>query len=385
MSNRLRFQDTGKGSFFGDFVYEQLIPRDHFLVALEQLFDWESLTAQLIQLYKGQGLIGRAPYPPVLVFKMLLLSYLYGVSERQMQELAQYHLAVKWFLGLALHEDAPDHSTLTKFKARLLQDKGEKLLDGIFSGVLQQARAQGLELGSLQVLDSVHTQADVNLDKDDKRQSQGQAPRDPDARVVDKGERDVVEADGTRVKRHLRYKGYKTHVAVNAQTGIVTSLSATPGNRADNKAAVEVIRRDEEQNLGVKAYGGDKAYDDTDLFSRLLALGLRGFFCLRRFRTHKRDANKEVWLALEADPEYQAARAQRYRVEQPFGPAKQKHGLGRCRYLGLERFRIQALLTFMVSNLKRIVKLLTGLSFRPLAKGRRAEKLRPVYASLPWA
>ncbi len=73
------------------------------------------------------------------------------------------------------------------------------------------------------------------------------------------------------------------------------------------------------------------------------------------------------------------------RVEQPFGPAKQKHGFGRCRYWGLARYRIQALLTFPVSNLKRIVKLLTGQTFRPLAKGRRAEQLRPVYACLPWA
>jgi IS5 family transposase len=385
MSHKPRFRDTGKGSFFGDFVYEQLIPRDHFLVALEKLFDWEALTAQLIRLYKGQGLVGRAPYPPVLVFKMLFVSYLFGVSERQVEELARYHLAVKWFLGLAIHEDAPDHSTLTKFKERLLGDEGEQQLEGIFRGVLEQARARGLVLGSLQVLDSVHTQADVNLDKDDKRQGKGQPPRDPEAQVVDKGEREVVEPDGTRAKRRMRYKGYKTHVAVNAQTGIVTSLSATPGNRADNKEAAELIARDQEQQLGVRAYGGDKAYDDTDLFARLEALGLRGLFCLRLFRTQKRDANKELWLALQADAQYQAACAQRYRVEQPFGPLKQKHGFGRCRYLGLARYRIQALLSFLISNLKRIVKLLTGLTYRPLAKGRRAEKLRPVYASLPWA
>jgi IS5 family transposase len=385
MSSKTRFQDTGKGSFFGDFVYDQVIPRDHFLVALEQLFDWEGLTEQLIRLYKGQGLVGRAPYPPVLVFKMLFLSYLFGVSERQMEELAQYHLAVKWFLGLALHEPAPDHSTLTKFKARLLQNTGEPMLEGICSQVLQQARAQGLVLGGLQVLDSVHTQADVNLDKDDKRQGKGQPPRAAEAQVVDKGEREVVEPDGTRVKRRQRCKGYKTHVAVNAQTGIVTSLSATPGNRADNKEAPKLIARDQEQALGIAAYGGDKAYDDTDLFARLEALGLRGLFCLRLFRTGKLDANKEPWLALQADPEYQAACAHRYRVEQPFGPAKQKHGFGRCRHLGLARYRIQALLTFLVSNLKRIVKLLTGLTFRPLAKGRHSERFRPVYARLPWA
>ncbi len=86
-----------------------------------------------------------------------------------------------------------------------------------------------------------------------------------------------------------------------------------------------------------------------------------------------------------ATPEYQAATALRYRVEQPFGIAKKSHGFERCRYLGLPRYGIQSFLTFMVLNCKRMVKLLTGITFRPQAKGRRAEVFRPVYASLPWA
>jgi len=39
----------------------------------------------------------------------------------------------------------------------------------------------------------------------------------------------------------------------------------------------------------------------------------------------------------------------------------------------------------MVLNCKRMVQLLTGITFRPQAKGRRAEVFRPVYANLPWA
>ncbi len=68
------------------------------------------------------------------------------------------------------------------------------------------------------------------------------------------------------------------------------------------------------------------------------------------------------------------------RVEQPFGDVKRWHGFGRCRYLGLGRHRVQALLTFMVRNCKRVVKLLTGVTFRPQAKGRRAEPVIPVMA-----
>ena len=80
--------------------------------------------------------------------------------------------------------------------------------------------------------------------------------------------------------------------------------------------------------------------------------------------TKKKDANKQRWIDLLATPEHQAARKVRYRVEQPLGTAKQHHGSGRCRYLGLLRYGIQAFLTFMVVNVKRIMKLLTGVTFR---------------------
>lgn len=76
---------------------------------------------------------------------------------------------------------------------------------------------------------------------------------------------------------------------------------------------------------------------------------------------------------------------QRYRVEQPYGIAKQGHGFERCRYLGLARYRLQAFFTFTVVNAKRMTKLLTGVTFRPQAKGRRAEHLIPVLTATSWA
>jgi hypothetical protein len=109
-------------------------------------------------------------------------------------------------------------------------------LQGLFDDLIGQARAHGLCCGELQALDSVHTQADVNNTKDRDRQDQGKPPRDPEARVVDKGKRKVVQANGQRTTQEIRYRGYKTHVSVNAATGIVTSVVPDLGNSADNKA-----------------------------------------------------------------------------------------------------------------------------------------------------
>lgn len=385
MARRRRYRETGRNSFFGEFAYQRVVERHrtHFLVVLEKLFDWDAVSEQLIRLYKGRGETGRPPYEPALVFKILFLSYLYDVSERSIVELADLHLLMKWFLGMAIDEAPPEHSSLSTFKKRFLECGNWKVLECMFDDMLRQAQAHGLQLGELQVLDSVHTQADVNNEKDRERQEQGKEPRDPDARVVDKGKRRVTQADGTTTTQSIRYRGYKTHTSVNAETGIVTTVVATHGNYADNKAFPQVREHDRALNLPTRAYGGDKAYDDTDIYERLAVEGLDIAVTLNDYRTAKNDAIHARWHELVADPLYQERKGQRFRVEQPYGIAKLWHGFERCRYLGLVRYRIQALLTFMVVNAKRLVKLLTGVTFRPQAKGRRAERLKPVLETIP--
>lgn len=99
--------------------------------------------------------------------------------------------------------------------------------------------------------------------------------------------------------------------------------------------------------------------------------GLKSALKLNQYRTQKKDPNKGPWLKLLGDPDYQAGLheasqgwKERYKVERKFGEAKLCHGFRRCRYLGLVRYRVQSCLTAMVLNLKRLVKLLHGVSFR---------------------
>ena len=58
---------------------------------------------------------------------------------------------------------------------------------------------------------------------------------------------------------------------------------------------------------------------------------------------------------------------ERYKIERKFGEAKQGHGLGRCRYVGMLGFEVQAFMTASMLNLKRMVKLLTGVGFKTQA------------------
>ncbi len=168
MGRSERYHDTGSGSFFGDMAYERVLGRHrrHVLVILNELIDWRRIGEELLPLYKGQARRGRPPYEPQVLLKMLFLSYLYNVSERSMEEFADTNLLAKWFMGLAVDDPAPDHSPLRVFRRRLEQERGQNALQGLFDEVILTAKRAGLVFGELQVLDSVHTQADVDLAKE---------------------------------------------------------------------------------------------------------------------------------------------------------------------------------------------------------------------------
>jgi transposase, IS5 family len=363
-----RFKELGQDSVFGNFVYMRVVPRDHFLVKLNQLIDWEALLPILLPAYEGLAEEGAPPYSPIVILKMLVLTYLYRLSERQTEEFVNLNLAAKEFVGLAVDEHAPDHSTLCLFKRRLREAGRWEPFAALSDAVLQQAQAAGIHLGKIQVVDSVHTVADVDNEADRHRQDQGQAPRDPEAQLVKKGKRAVTQPDGTVEMREIQYRGYKSHLSLNAETGLITTVHPTPGNAADNLQFPHLLAHDEAIGVPGSIYTGDRAYDDTDLHVRLWDHEKFSAFRLHDYRTKKKDANKEIWQQLNEQPEYQLGVKERYKIERKFGEAKRWHGFGRCRYLGLIRYGLQALLMVLALNLKRIVQLLTGVHFRPPAR-----------------
>ncbi len=74
-----RYVRLGSHSFYGEYLYDQIVPQDHFL-KLRQIIAWEKFTRKLIRLYKGEGVVGRPPFDPALVLKVELISYLCNLS-----------------------------------------------------------------------------------------------------------------------------------------------------------------------------------------------------------------------------------------------------------------------------------------------------------------
>jgi IS5 family transposase len=168
-----RYVETGKSSFFGDYIYEQIVPQDHFLRKLKEIIPWEQFTKRLIGLYKGGGRYGRPPFNPALVLKMEMVAYLYNLSERQVEAYVNDNLSAKYFVGLAVDQKAPDHSTLTKFRKRMMERGKLQVFEEMLAEVVRVALESGVKFGSIQIVDSVHTVANVNIRKEESQQKKG--------------------------------------------------------------------------------------------------------------------------------------------------------------------------------------------------------------------
>lgn len=380
----VHFKKDTQDSFFGQFLYQQVLPRDHFLVKAKDVIPWGNFTVKLLPHYKGGAEYGRSPYEPAKILRMLMIAFLYGISERETEEFVTLNLAAKYFVGLGVDEAAPDHSTLTTFKNRIITDVGIQGYEALFNEMLRIAQGKGITFGSIQIVDSVHTIANVNIPKDEKRKAkQSKPPRDPDAAWGVKRVKKVKQADGTTIAVKETFYGYKTHVAHNAQTGLTTAIRITDGSEPDNEQLPTLVNKDHKLGItkegewkknqdkgkhtldGGTAYTADKAYDDGDNHEFLTVRNLHSAIILKDNRTTtKQKENNHAWQAYKERPIYQEAKSSRYKVEQPFGTAKTYHRFARCRYLGKTKMAIQAYLTFMTLNLKRMMVLTTGVPFR---------------------
>jgi IS5 family transposase len=93
----------------------------------------------LIKLYKGGGMYGRPPFDPAIILKMEIIAYLYKLSERQVEVYINENIPAKFFVGLAVDQKAPDHSTLTVFHERLLTRGKLEVFEEMLDEIIQIA------------------------------------------------------------------------------------------------------------------------------------------------------------------------------------------------------------------------------------------------------
>ena len=136
---------------------ESLMPQEHFLRRLDSLMDFSFIYQRVESLYSHRG---RPSIDPVVVVKMLLLGYMYGIdSERRLEQEVRVNIAYRWFLGIDLDEPVPDHSTFSQLRRRKFN--GAALFEELFDEVVRKCIEHGLIDGKLLLTDSTHVRANA--------------------------------------------------------------------------------------------------------------------------------------------------------------------------------------------------------------------------------
>jgi transposase len=143
---------------------EELVPADHLLRKIAASVDFRFIRDRVEHLYCADN--GRPALDPEILFKILLIGYLFGVrSERQLMREIAVNVAYRWFLDLRLTDAVPDASTLSQNRRRRFADS--PIYQEIFDEIVVQAIGHGLVDGTVLYTDSTHLKANANKTKYD--------------------------------------------------------------------------------------------------------------------------------------------------------------------------------------------------------------------------
>ncbi|MBA2597713.1 MAG: IS1182 family transposase [Chloroflexia bacterium] len=137
---------------------EELVPRNNFYRHLEATLDLNFVRELSQELYAKRG---RPSIDPVVFFKLQLVMFFEGIrSERKLIETASLNLAHRWYLGYALDEVLPDHSSLTRIRQRL----GIEVFERFFEQIVDLCQEAGLVWGKELYFDGTKVEANADFD-----------------------------------------------------------------------------------------------------------------------------------------------------------------------------------------------------------------------------
>ncbi len=113
---------------FYKFSLSKRMSEDHFLRKVAKVSDL-SFVGKLVKPYYSYT--GQPSIDPIVLFKIMLIGYFYGItSERRLAGEISLNMAFMWYLGYDLDESTPDHSVISKARARHGKEVFEQSLDG---------------------------------------------------------------------------------------------------------------------------------------------------------------------------------------------------------------------------------------------------------------
>ena len=221
-------------------VIDQLVPKAHLLRKIDAAVDFTQLYEMVEPLYCEDN--GRPSIDPVVLFKMVLVQHLYGLTSlRRTAEEVSANNCYRWFLGYPLQEETPHFSTVSyNFRHRFTDDDNDppasprKHKDNTSKKKLARRKKQGFRTVTKSVTD-------------------------PDCGLFVKG-------------GHKRQFAYEAHTACD-KNGFVLETVVTPGNVHDSVAFDEVYDKVTENFPQVEAVVADAAYKTPHICKKVFGDG----------------------------------------------------------------------------------------------------------------
>lgn len=284
-------QHEGQKELFSYSVdLDRRVRADHPLRRVQAMIDFTFARAAVAHTY---GENGNVSVDPVVLLKLMFLLFHENVrSERELVRRLPERLDWLWFLGYSLDDEAPNHSVLSKARARW----GGELFEELFVRSVRQCVEAGLVDGSKVHLDGSLIDADASRDSvvkadaatiariraafgaQERKLDETKPPSarfetnlkvvsttDPDAPCVSKG-----PASGTARPR------YKHHRMVDDRCGVITAVATTAGDVAEPAQVAPLLAQHTTNTRHeVAALVADRGYGTVEIYCDLIAQGVR--------------------------------------------------------------------------------------------------------------
>lgn len=303
---------------FSDLLVTQKTRGSTRLEKIDNLVDWSGIALKLDAILARSGM-GPSGYDPLVLFKSLILSNLYGLSDPMLEEMLYDRLSFRRFCGLSVSARIPDETTICRFR-NALSGQADQLFDSVMTGLAKK----GITLKTGVIIDATVIQS---------------AAKDPCGGTVS-----TTDPQAGWTKKGGRYHhGYKAHVSCDTQ-GLIKDVRVTGAEVHDSNIMGQLLDGSETEVHADKAYGSEKNRNF------LKERGIKD--CLMYKKTAKKGKQPDWQIQLN-----KVWSRTRNGVERIFAHWKGPMGLKRCRYIGEKKFQNHMELLALTYNLMRATKM----------------------------
>ena len=308
-------------SVLNDELAQVRTKKKEFLEQMERIIPWSEWIA-LIQPSYYEGERGNKPYRLELMLRLFILQNLYTLSDEGTVAEVIDSRAFSDFCGVDSSNQIPSGDTLGRFRNLLIR---HGLQEQLFAQVVTMLMERGLILKKGTIVDSTIISAPPSTKNREKK-------RDPDAHQTKKG--------------NTWHFGYKAHIGVDRDSGIVHTVKATAANTHDVTMTSELLHGEEETVNGDSGYIGAEKREDAIVKNKA---GKKIRYSINRRPSQLRKLSKSgQYKAKKREHAKSSARA---KVEHVFGVVKGLLKFKKTRYRGLRKQEAKFNIMFALANL----------------------------------